>query len=174
MKKLDRKDFDRVYEIMDQSFPRDEIRPYEGQKKLLDIPEYQLFVSEDEDNQINGFLATWDFDEFVFLEHFAVDPNQRNGGVGRRLLREVIESFDKMACLEVELPDCEMSIRRIHFYERNGLFYNEYEYEQPSIATGRYPIPLRVMTSGRGVSEEEFQKIRDILYDRVYHVKKEK
>ena len=122
MKKLDPKDFDRVYEIMDQSFPRDEIRPHEGQKKLLDIPEYQLFVAEDE-GEVIAFLATWDFDEFVFLEHFAVDTSKRNAGVGSQLLQEVIQHFGKMACLEVELPDCEISVRRIHFYERNGFKY---------------------------------------------------
>ncbi len=171
MKKLDPRDFDRVYEIMDQSFPRDEIRPYGGQKKLLDIPEYQLFVAEKE-GEVIAFLATWNFDEFVFLEHFAVDASKRNAGVGSQLLQEVIQHFGKMACLEVELPDCEMAVRRIHFYERNGLYYNDYEYEQPSIATGRYPIPLRIMTSGSAVTEDEFQRIRDILYDRVYHVKK--
>ena len=60
--------------------------------------------------------------------------------------------------------------RRISFYERNGFCYNPYPYTQPSIAPGRKPIPLRIMTYQRTVTEAEYQKIKNLLYRRVYHV----
>ena len=34
--------FDAVYEIMKESFPRDEFRSYEGQKALLERSDYHL------------------------------------------------------------------------------------------------------------------------------------
>ena len=39
---------------------------------------------------------------------------------------------------------------------------------QPSITQGRESIPLRIMTSGGAVSEQEFNDIVALLYSEVY------
>lgn len=168
IEKLDFAEFDTVYSIMEQSFPLEEYRPYQGQKALLDDPAYGIYVAKEE-GQIVGLAAVWQLEGWVFLEHLAVDPRCRNRGIGAELLRYVSKY---RACLEVEPPERPLSRRRIGFYERNGFFFNGYPYEQPSLAPGRKPVPLYIMTSGSAVAPEEFAELQNLLYSRVYGYKK--
>ncbi len=164
IKKMKREDFDKVYAIMEQSFPPDERRPYKEQQELLENPLYSVYIVEN----LYAFIATWEFDEFVFIEHFAVKNECRNTGLGSRMLSEFLEKQKKTVCLEVELPETELAKRRIGFYERNGFYFNEFEYFQPPISQGKKIIPLRIMTSNAGIDKVTFEKIRSILYKEVY------
>ena len=159
--------FDEVYDIMEKSFPFDEVRPREGQRKLLSNPVYRVYTFS-EDDKILALAATWHFDDFLFLEHLATSPEARGRGIGSQMLSYLAENGTKTVCLEVEPPESEITRRRIAFYERNGFCLNRYPYAQPSIAPGRAPVPLMIMTYGDYVSEEEFIKTRDLLYKEVY------
>ena len=165
IEKMKREDFDGVYAIMEQSFPTDERRPYDEQKSLLDNMAYSIYISGEK----NAFIAGWEFDDFIFIEHFAVDSACRNTGLGSRMLTEFLKNQQKTVCLEVELPDTEIAKRRIGFYERNGFFLNEYEYFQPPISKGKKIVPLMIMTSKEKVSQGTFENIRNILYKEVYN-----
>ncbi len=156
------KDFDSIYRIMEQSFPDDERRPYDEQKELLLDSRYSIYAEN------GGFIAIWEFEEFVFIEHFAVDESKRNSGLGSKMLANFLGITNKTVCLEVECPDTEIAKRRIGFYERNGFFLNEYEYFQPPISKGKNIVPLMIMTSKSKVTKEKFEKIRDTLYKEVY------
>ena len=171
IKRINREDFDAVFSIMEQSFPLDEYRTYEEQKELFAIPEYAIYglYAEDE-SLIKGFAAVWEFENVVFLEHLAVNPACRNGGLGAKMLQGLKEEFGKPICLEVELPEDELTRRRIGFYERNGFVLNPYDYIQPPLSKGRKAIPLMIMTSEKGLSQEEFFEVRDLLYKKVYFV----
>ena len=79
-------------------------------------------------------------------------------------------TMDLSEMMEVELPETEMAARRIGFYERNGFYYNDYFYMQPPIAEGRNAIPLRLMTTGGPLDEEEFSRMQGLLYKNVYGV----
>ena len=169
LQKLLERDFDKVYKIMEESFPIDERRTYEEQKALLNNKMYSIYVLTDSENDnIKAFIAIWQFNDLAFVEHFAVSSLYRNGGIGALILQEVKKLITCRICLEVELPKEEMAKRRIGFYERNGFFYNDYEYMQPPITKGRKEIPLRIMTSGEKVTKEQFKEIRDLLYKYVY------
>lgn len=171
LEELQVKDFDKVYSMMEESFPVDERRTYEEQKALLDNEMYSIYILPDTENDnIKAFIAIWRFDDFAFVEHFAVSSLYRNGGLGALILQEVKKLLSSMICLEVELPEEEMAKRRIGFYERNGFYYNEYEYMQPAISKDRNEIPLRIMTTGGKVTEDRFNEMKDILYQYVYGV----
>lgn len=169
IEKLQIQDFDRVYEIMEMSFPADEYRNYDEQKALLKNPAYSIYVLNNESQDIKAFIAVWEFNKFAFIEHFAVNPKYRNGGVGTRFLNELVELLDKDICLEVEPPDADISIRRIGFYKRNNFHLNDYPYMQPPISQGKNTIPLFIMTSGSKVDEDIFEDIKGTLYKRVYN-----
>lgn len=170
IRKLERKDFDSVFQIIETSFPEDEYRTYDEQKALLDNMAYEIYILTDSDeNIIKAFVAVWKFDSFVFIEHFAVNPTYRNKGIGSVFLREIVRMLGKTVCLEVEPPDNEIASRRIGFYERNNFFLNKYPYTQPPISTGRNPVPLFIMTYGRYISNMEFSNIKDTLFTRVYN-----
>ena len=164
IEKLDPREFDNVFSLMEQSFPLEEYRPYQGQKMLLEDPAYTIYVAKEE-SRILGLAAVWQLGKWVFLEHLAVDPLCRNRGIGAELLRYVSKT---RCCLEVEPPETELSRRRICFYQRNGFFLNGYPYEQPSLGAGRDPVPLYIMTSGGTVTPEKFAEIKELLYSRVY------
>lgn len=164
IEKMKRENFDYIYAIMEESFPTDERRPYAEQKRLLDNHRYSIYTDE----QNAAFIACWEFDDFIFIEHFAVSKEHRNKGLGGLMLSKFLEKQGKTVCLEVELPDTDIAKRRIGFYERNGLYLNEYEYFQPPISKGKKIVPLMVMTSQSRVDEITFGKLRNILYKEVY------
>lgn len=161
--------FDEVFAIMQASFPTDEYRPYDEQKALLQHPRYHL-VTLTEEGRVIAFAATYSFPTFLFVEHLAVTQTHRNRGLGAQLLAQLQRESDRRLCLEVELPEDDLSRRRIGFYERNGFTLNDYPYTQPPISKGRQPVPLRLMSTGGALTEAEFETIRDTLYREVYHV----
>lgn len=168
--KISESDFEQVFDIMEKSFPTDEYRPFSEQKALFLKKEYSVYgLKCDENNSLMGFISLWEFNDFIFIEHFAVKRDLRNKGLGEKILSLLKNISHKPYCLEVELPENDLSVRRINFYKRNGFFLNEYPYIQPAISKGKSPVPLMIMTSGKPVNEDEFLKIKDTLYKRVYH-----
>ena len=162
LQRINETDFPEIYRIMQASFSDDEYRPYDEQLALFEEPEYRIYYMP------AGFLAVWEFESFIYIEHFAVDPALRNSGTGSVMLKELVKQYQKPICLEVELPEDELTRRRIGFYERNGFVFNEYPYIQPPISKGKSPVPLRIMTYRSEITREEFQKMKEILYRRVY------
>lgn len=168
LEKYTNSDFDQIYSLMENSFPFDEYRSYDEQKALLENPVFSIYLLRDNNMSIKAFISDWEFDNFVFVEHFAVNPEYRNNGLGACVLKKRIKMSDKMICLEVEPPETNMSRRRIKFYKRNGFFLNKYPYIQPAISRGRKPIPLMLMTSPALIDQEQFKQIQDTLYREVY------
>ena len=162
-------DFDKMYQIMSQSFPSDEFRPYDEQKALFNNSLYSVYTLID-GNEMKAFIAVWNFDSFLYVEHFAVNPMHRNGGLGSQILSGIKSVFQKNICLEVEPPENEVSCRRIEFYKRNGFYLNDYPYIQPAISKGKNPVPLMLMTTECGLSDKELDNIKYELYKRVYKV----
>ena len=162
LQRINETDFPEIYRIMQASFPDDEYRPYEEQIALFQEPEYRIYY------MAAGFLAVWEFESFIYIEHFAVDPALRNSGTGSAMLQELVKQYQKPICLEVELPEDELTRRRIGFYERNGFVFNEYPYIQPPISKGKSPVPLRIMTYGSAITREKFEEMKEVLYRRVY------
>lgn len=161
-------EFKKMYSIMEKSFSEDEYRPYDEQKALLKNNFYNLYVAKEAPDCISAFIALWNFKDFVFIEHFAVDIAFRNQGYGSRILNEVKEKTNKIICLEVELPNTEITKRRVGFYERNGFYLNSYPYMQPPISAGKNQVPLMIMTSDRNIDIKEFNGIKECLYKNVY------
>lgn len=167
---LKNNEFDDVYSIMEDSFPEDERRPYDEQKMLLNKENYHIYVVKNTIGRISAFIAVWNFKDFIFLEHFAVDSSLRNSGIGSRVLKDIKSKYNKIICLEVEHPESEITRRRVGFYERNGFFLNHYPYVQPPISKGKNPVPLMIMTTDREISQEEFIGIKESIYKIVYNV----
>lgn len=163
-------EFDQVYKIMENSFPKTEYRAYSDQKALFSNPEYKIYAQRGDDRQIIAFIALWELENHVYIEHFAVAKEFRGMGLGAKMLSEISKAYDTPLCLEVEPAQTEIAVKRIGFYERNGFFYNDHHYIQPSMGEGREPIELKIMTYQSPVSEKEFESIRDLLYKKVYRI----
>lgn len=162
LQRINETNFPEIYRIMQASFSDDEYRPYDEQLALFEEPEYRIYYMP------AGFLAVWEFESFIYIEHFAVDPALRNSGTGSAMLQELVKQYQKPICLEVELPEDELTRRRIGFYERNEFVFNEYPYIQPPISKGKSPVPLRIMTYGSAITQDTFEEMKRVLYQRVY------
>ena len=163
-------DFDRIFEIMDSSFPNSEMRTYKEQKKLLDNELYHINIEVDEENKILGFLAYWDLPSCIFLEHIAVLKEKRNKGIGKKFLNDIINNSRKKIFLEAEPPVCEISKRRINYYKRFGFKLNEFFYEQPSLRESEGAQRLMIMSYPDPVNEEQFLKYKKDIFKNVYKI----
>ena len=164
IEKLEIKEFDTVYAIMERSFPLEEYRSYEDQKALFKKPAYRIYAAK-ENGKILGFAAVWQLENGLFLEHLAVDPQCRNRGIGAKLLGFLAQN---RCCLEVELPETDIARRRIGFYERNGFFFNDYPYLQPPLRKGNELLPLRLMTKPTAIDEATYERYKKRMYAVVY------
>ena len=152
---------------MTEAFPPSEIRNEEGQRSLLSHSGYQLYTAG-KGEEVHGLLAVWEFDTFDFIEHFAVDSSLRGNGLGGRLLQDYLKAAKKTVFLEVEAPVTELAKRRIGFYERSGFCLNDYDYIQPDLQKGHEPLLLKNMTYPRKSSAEEFEYMKQRIFDTVY------
>lgn len=160
--------FKPVYEIMEASFPSDEMRPENEQRALLSLPAYQILAEFDAEDHCLGFLAVWEFDGLRYIEHFAVSEKARNCGAGTRLLREYLQRSELPVVLECEPPLNLIASRRIGFYERNGFVFNAYNYVQPPISAGRSSLELKIMSWPTPLTPEQFASAKRTLYREVY------
>lgn len=159
--------FERFYNLLENSLPRVEFRSKENQKKLTKKHVYEILVCK-QNKTIIGAIAFWHLDKFIFIEHFVIDENYRNLGIGTKMLEFIKNEFNSTVILEVELPYNEMNKRRIAFYERNGFYYNDFEYFQVPLNTGDEPLPLKIMSCPKSISKDEFESVRNALKKAVY------
>ena len=170
VEKFENSDFDSFFELMSEAFPSIERRSYENQKELLYEDLYNIVINKDKDNNINGFIANWQFNDFNFIEHFAVNNKMRGHGLGTLMLQDYLNKCNKPIFLEVELPENDISKRRIKFYKQFGFHLNDFDYLQPPMQKQHDFLPLKVMSYPKRVNEAEFIKFRNIVYDRVYKI----
>ena len=114
-----------------------------------------------------GLLTTWEFADFIYIEHFAIDPALRSQGYGSEALKAFIHEQCKPLVLEAEPPTDEMTRRRIRFYERIGLTLYDYPYTQPAYTEESLPVELRLM----GTIDTEatpLDRVSDTLHREVY------
>lgn len=146
--------FDLVFSKMTTAFPYEERRDISDQKECLNNKFFKFLEIFDEEADV-GFIALWDFPEFVFIEHIAIDEDKRAGGYGSKTIELLKEVYKKPVILEAEAPETEQQIKRIRFYDRLGFKINSYDYEQPSYHGGE-GVPLKILSYPELISQEEF------------------
>lgn len=152
------------------SFPECERRDFASLKKLISPDSlFTLYVLLYEEKYV-GFLTAWCFDDFYYVEHFAIDESARNGGIGGKALRQFLSTCELPVILEVERPEDEMSIRRIHFYERLGFKLDNHPYKQPPYRAGGEWLDLYLMTYGDIDMNLHYEEIKNSLHKQVYGV----
>lgn len=160
-----------VENVMQTAFPVQERRDTPQQRAYSDTNPlfFNNIVLEDETPV--GMISYWDFGDFYYIEHFAIAPALRNGGYGKRVLEKMKELLKEAPIvLEVEAPTDEMSTRRIGFYERSGFVLHEKPYMQPPYRKGDAEVPMFLMSCGALEMENEFERIKATIYNKVYGV----
>ena len=153
--------------LLEEAFPVEE-RPLFNTILKRDKDIYHLCVAENEGTML-GIMAYWSFDELIYIEHFAVCNELRNRGIGGVILDKFLslQPNGTQVVLEAELPDSALAKRRVDFYRRHGFTANTFEYLQPPYHAGGDPLPM-VLLSLKPLDKNDFEKIRDTLYNNVY------
>ncbi|MFX3617862.1 MAG: GNAT family N-acetyltransferase [Sporolactobacillus sp.] len=167
---LDPNAFHQIYRLMALSFPPEEIREKRSARRLLDHPDYRILTAADDAGSFCGFFAIWAFEDFQFIEHFAVSPVMRGQGLGSQMLRLLMQEAKGKLLLEVETPENELARRRVHFYQRLGFILSSFGYEQPKLQenSSRRSIQLQLMTWPAPWTIEKLGAAKEKLFDCVY------
>lgn len=169
--KLDEADFEKVYALMECSFPIEEVRPRENAKAQLKNSKYGIWISKNEVDHILGFIAEWDLGSNLFLEHFAVNPALRGAGIGSGMMAAYLSQAAKPVVIEVEDEKTETNFRRIYFYQRLGFHLSPYGYDQPVFRGDMSKkIPLKLMTYPKPLTAVGFETFKKQVFTKIYKI----
>lgn len=153
------------------SFPKEERRDFSLVRKLLeDDSRFEMYALLCDGIYV-GFITGWQFEGFVYVEHFAIDESVRNGGIGAKAMAGFLALHEDPVVLEVEMPTEEMSKRRVGFYERLGFVLDHHVYFQPPYRRGESFLEMRLMAHGKLDLERSFERVKSTMYQNVYGVK---
>ncbi|MBR6541609.1 MAG: GNAT family N-acetyltransferase, partial [Anaerotignum sp.] len=96
--------FDEIFPLLEAAFPVTELRIKEDQRGLLQEEKYVLYGVR-KDGEFAAVFATWEIDDFLYIEHFAVKEACRNSGYVGMLLEMLLKEKGKPMVLEVEVPE---------------------------------------------------------------------
>lgn len=109
-------------------------------RTMLQLPQYALFVAEDERGQVVGLLSAsqrwtlWHAGPCAIIEELVVDEGARRGGIGRRLIQTALDWARSQGCSEVEVSTEQDNAAALAFYRRLGFesvaLLLEYEMEE--------------------------------------------
>lgn len=118
-----------------------------------------------------GFCNYWDLDNFIFIEHIAVEPPMRGHKLGEKMVHLIRTFTSKSLILEVEKEDQdEWSSRRINFYKRLGFEIISNEYEQPPYRQEEPFLSLYLMSDQLDEIAQNFDEIKKSIYSAVYKI----
>src|SRR5574344_2161264 len=83
---------ERVKALYLDSFPPEERRDFNMIIDLLNdesVP-FHMIIAQHDDNHFAAFMTYWDFGNFLYIEHFAVDPKLRGHKIGEQFLSHII------------------------------------------------------------------------------------
>lgn len=153
-------------ELYNTSFPVFEQRTGGQQERAFLAPIYHLDVYRKDDTFI-GFVAYWDFDAYVYVEHLAIHGSLRGQGYGGLLLKDLEARSGKRILLEIDPITDEVSANRLRFYQKCGFFENEHEHVHPPYRSGYKGHPLIVLSTGRAITKAEYdqfsQDLREVV-----------
>jgi ribosomal protein S18 acetylase RimI-like enzyme len=155
---------ERIREIYENSFPEDERRDFTSLSDLL-VNNEDIHISLFAENGlVNAFIIYWNFTDFIYIEHFAVDRKFRGQGWGTKIMQAFMNNVQTPIVMEVELPHDDISRKRIAFYERLSFAAFPQPYVQPSYGEGKREVEMRLMRFG----QIDFEYVKSTLYAKVY------
>jgi ribosomal protein S18 acetylase RimI-like enzyme len=119
--------------------------------------------------KVVGYIDFWEFDKFIFIEHFAIFAELRDCGIGTSFLKYFISNTSKNIIFEIEQPKDEISKRRANFYNKLGFTFNEIDYIQPSYHGGKHGVPLKIMSYKHPLKRQVLQEYIKTIYLYVYN-----
>lgn len=173
-----------VYGLLENTFPRAELRSLNDIKRTVEGEWGAVFVTYDWDDVEHGEGEPAGVCSFMtgnngwaLMDYLAVDPRLRCKGLGKVFMENVLVELEKYlgdgirVIIEVEdpeiAPDKEMAERRIGFYERNGFVMS-------NVCSELMKVKYNIMVysggkfAGTEIPTDELQKEYRLIYTRLY------
>lgn len=166
---LEHQMYQKAMELYKMSFPYHEQRLESSQHDILNCQEYHFDLIYDEGSFI-GLLLYWETQDFIYVEHFCIDPSMRNKCYGQKSL-ELLKEKQKCIILEIDPPVDELSARRKNFYERVGFLENGYHHVHPPYHSDKDGHLLMVMSFPDKLSQEDYNNFNLYLRHQVMGLK---
>lgn len=147
------------------SFPEHEQREEKSQTEVLNWTEYHFDLIFDGD-LLAGILLYWETNDFLYVEHFCIDPKLRRRRYGERAL-SLLGEKGKTVILEIDPPVDEVSKRRQGFYERCGYMINTFSHIHPPYHKGYDGHVLAVMSCPGILTAKEYDRFSMYLKNTV-------
>ncbi len=161
--------FMNLFNLYALAFPPAERKSWAGLEYELSYEKrFHAYVLMQNDKFV-GFLNSWLFDRFYYIEHFAVSTNFRGQHIGSEALQILMSQIKLPIVLEVEMPNSPAAIRRIQFYERLGFSVLSHKYAQPPYEDTGFLLPMQLMSNDPHFAGTHFDLIKENLYANVYH-----
>lgn len=152
------------YSIYSKSFPIYEQRSKEQQTKAFENNNYHLECII-QDITLIAFIAYWEFDEYIYIEHFAVNSELRGKNYGTQTLQQFIQRNTKIVLLEIDPVSDDISEKRLRFYENLEFKVNNYEHFHPAY-NPKYPSHKLILLSYKNlVSKDQFSTFQNDMRD---------
>lgn len=159
--------FSSVYKRLIDAFPYEERRNECDEEKCFLKKEFNFCEITDNGESV-GLIVFWIFSDFLFIEHIAINQENRGNGYGTKAIEFLKEKYNLPIILEAESPETEIQKKRIKFYENLGFKVNLYDYTQPSYHNAE-SVPLLVLSFPKVLEQSEFDeffvKTRKVVYE---------
>ncbi|MGL5893604.1 MAG: GNAT family N-acetyltransferase [Bacteroidales bacterium] len=149
--------YSRFQDLYGRSFPIFEQRTNEQQRAAFESEYYNLSIYSEEGVFV-GFISYWQFEDYRYIEHFAIDDQLRGKGYGTKLLKSFVASDSRQVILEIDPIVDNLSAARLRFYESCGFCINSYQHTHPPYREGYDPHSLVILSSFEMVCKDRYSR----------------
>ena len=153
--------YKQALELYQVSFPLHEQRESTSQEAILSNDLYHFDLIYDGDSFV-GLVLYWEQSDYIYIEHFCIQPDLRNRQYGQRTL-SLLQEKGKIVILEIDPPIDAISMRRRGFYERCGFGENPYPHIHPPYHKGNTGHELVIMSNPRLILQSEYDSFNCFL-----------
>ncbi|MGU3415651.1 GNAT family N-acetyltransferase [Enterobacteriaceae bacterium C34A] len=154
--------FSLVDNLYSHAFPWHEQREDVAKRQALAHPDYALEAWFDGDTFV-GLSGTWQFGDYSYIEHLAIDDSLRGQGYGKRLLARLL-ARNPCTLLEIDPLTTDIARKRLRFYQSMGFVANDYAHTHPSYHDGIANHELIVLSYPQPLAGEAYQRFRKDLH----------
>lgn len=169
IKNFNDKQYDKLKEIYEYSFPSEEKKPFEMIEEASQRKKAQIYGIVDSSHTLLGLLITLDGENLQLIDYFAIDSDNRGQSIGSSAL-ELFKKQDpaRKILLEIEDPDepeispyeKDLRLARKRFYEHSG-------FEIMPYTIYLFGVQMKILTINGQVSFKDYKALlqQALLFD---------
>jgi len=156
--------FAQVDALYESAFPLHEKRSHAAKIRALNHANYQLQAWFDGELFV-GMIGMWNFGDYRYIEHLAVNDTLRGQGYGKRMLNQFLEQSPQTV-LEIDPLTTDIARKRLHFYQSLGFQVNHYPHTHPTYHENLADHQLIVLSHPHPIDPQQYQRfLSDLCHE---------